>query len=573
MEPSEKIQMALDVLEKKLSRQAVTSLAVCVHCGMCTDACHYYVATQDPKMAPAYKADHVRKLFKRHFDWMARIAPGWVGGRSLKSQEDLDTLKDVLFGSCTMCRRCTLNCPMGVDKALLIRIGRAMLMTIGEMPQGVIDVNEAQWTTGNQMSVTDEDYLETIEWLSEEHQMDVGDSRVALPLDQQGASVVYVVNPREVKYAPLTLLSAAKIFHVAREDWTMPTKGWDGTNFGLFSGDDALGAEMGKRMFNQVRELGGKRLVVSECGHGFRATRWEAPNWAKEDLEFPIESMLETMCRYLDEGRIKLDKSVNTDLVTYHDPCNLGRSSGITEEPRRLIRESCAHFIEMQPNRADNWCCSGGGGAMSMAEYTGRRLEVAKVKADQLRATGAKVVATACHNCVDALSDLIKHYGLNMRVTTVGELVADALVFERPPVVTEIEAPQGKGERVLVVDDEPDFVLYLSTLLEDNGYVVDSATSVDAAMAKLRESKPDVITLDVIMPGQSGLQMYEELRSTEEFREIPIVVISGLNPQEAPDSDHRQFIYERRFAPPPDGFLDKPVDQKLLMSTLRKVMA
>jgi len=573
VDESKKIEAALGFLEKKLNRQAVTSLAVCVHCGMCTDACHYYVATEDPEMAPAYKADYVRKLFKYHFDWIAKLWPRWVGGRPLKSQEDLDKLKDVLFGSCTMCRRCTMNCPMGVDKALLIRIGRAMLQSIGEMPQGVIDVSEAQWTTGNQMSVTDEDYLETIEWLCEEQQMDIGDDKAGLPLDRPNADVVYVVNPREVKYAPLTLLAAAKIFYAAGEDWTMPSTGWDGTNFGLFSGEDALGAEMGKRCFDRVKELGGKKLVVSECGHGFRATRWEAPNWAKMDLDFPIESMLETMCRYLDEGKIKLDKSVNTDAVTYHDPCNLGRSSGITEEPRRLIKESCTTFIEMHPNRADNWCCSGGGGAMSMAEYTSRRLEVAKVKADQLRETGAKIVATACHNCVDGLTDLIKHYELDMQVKTVGELVADALVIDRPEAPAKEEAPKGKGERVLVVDDEPDFVLYLTALLEDNGYAVESANGVAEGLAKVKANRPDMITLDVVMPGQSGSHMYRQLREDEAYKDIPIVVISGLNPNEDDSPDHRQFIYERRFAPPPDGFLDKPVNEELLMATIRKVLA
>ena len=214
----------------------------------------------------------------------------------------------------------------------------------------------------------------------------------------------------------------------------MSSKGWDNTNFGLFSGDNKLGAHMGNLVFDSVERLNGQWLVTSECGHGYRATAWESPNWTARDLKFPIYNFLELMVMYINEGRIKLDPSLNPHSVTYHDPCNLGRSGGITEEPRFLLKLAVSDFREMYPNRADNFCCTGGGGAMSMSEYSKRRLETAKPKADQLKATGAKIVATACHNCVDGLTDLIKHYKLGMKVSLVGELVAEALV-DRKSVV------------------------------------------------------------------------------------------------------------------------------------------
>ncbi len=98
----------------------------------------------------------------------------------------------------------------------------------------------------------------------------------------------------------------------------------------------------------------------------------------------------------------------------------------MTGEPRELLRLVCTEFREMYPNRAENYCCTGGGGAMSMAEYTPRRLKSAKVKADQLVDTGAKYVVTSCHNCVDGLTDLIKFYKLDMKVTQLVNLVAQA---------------------------------------------------------------------------------------------------------------------------------------------------
>ncbi len=137
-----------------------------------------------------------------------------------------------------------------------------------------------------------------------------------------------------------------------------------------------------------------------------------------------------TMLRYIKEGRIKVDKTKNTEPVTFHDSCNNARSCGFYEEPRELLRPGGHRLPEMYPNRAENYCCTGGGGAMSMSEYTPRRLKSAKVKAEQIAATGAKIVVTSCHNCVDGLADLIKHYKLDCEVTQLVDLVANALVLE-----------------------------------------------------------------------------------------------------------------------------------------------
>jgi len=558
-----KAQAVVQAFKNKINRQALVSLATCVHCGMCTESCHYYVATGDPKMTPAYKVGRMRKLFKYHVDWLGRLAPGWVGGRTLRSEEDLEELKDIVYGSCTMCRRCTMACPFGGDTALLMRMARGLLFAQGIAPEGVQAVAKDQWEIGNQMGVSSEDYLETLDWLQDELRGDVGDPEAMIPIDKQDADVLYLVNPREIKYAPLSLLAAAKIFYAAGESWTMPSVGWDNTNFGLFSGDDKLGAHMGKLAYDQARKLGAKKVVVSECGHGFRATKWEAPNWAAEDLPFPIESLLETMVGYVNSGRIQLDPTANPNPVTYHDPCNLSRSAGITEEPRFLLKRACLEFREMTPNRQESYCCTGGAGAMSMSEYAQRRLKVGSVKADQIRTTGASAVATACHNCVDGLTDLIKHYKLNIPVKNVCEFVADAVVLRAPKRV-EVMAPELKGRKILVIEDDPDTVTYLTTLLSDQGFEAISARNASRGFALARDQRPDLITLDINMPGRSGAEVFASLRSDPELSKIPVCVITGA-------IDFRQLMY-RRNVPAPDGYLQKPIDPELLLMTVQKIL-
>jgi len=561
---SPKAQAVVEGFKQKLTRQAVLSHATCVHCGMCNDSCHYYLATGDPTMTPAYKVDQVRKLFKYHVDWLGRVFPRWVGGRTLKTDADLEALKDVVYGSCSMCRRCTIACPFGGDTALLMRMARGLLTAQGIAPEGVLAVSKDQWEIGNQMGVSKQDYLETIDWLQDELRGDIGDPEARIPIDKPDANVLFLVNPREVKYAPLSLLAAAKIFHVAGENWTLPSEGWDNTNFGLFSGDDKLGAHMGKLAYDQARKLRARKVVISECGHGYRATKWEAPNWAAEDLPFPMESFLETMVGYVNTGRLNLDSTANTKPVTYHDPCNLARSGGITEEPRFLLKRACLDFREMIPNRQEAFCCSGGGGAMSMSEYASRRLRVACVKADQIKATRTETVATACHNCVDGLSDLIKHYKINIPVRNVCEFVADATVTKTPQFVPEAVPAFVRGKTVLVIEDDLDTVTYLSAIFEDHGLRVVAARNAAEGLARARKEEPDLITLDINMPGRSGADVFTRLRSSPETASIPVCVVTGA-------IDFRELMYHRN-VPPPDGYLQKPIDPTLLMLTIRKIL-
>ena len=568
---SYKAQKVLELLGKKLNRQVTGSLLACVHCGMCTESCHYVLANPgDPTYAPAYKGDRIRKLFKRHYDWAGRIFPWWVKAGSVYTDEDLEELKDIVFGKCTNCRRCTLNCPMGVDLATFNRMARGLLVSVGIMPEGVAVVSKDQWEVGNQMGVLKEDYLDTLEWMSEELQDELDDPTAVIPVDKRDCNVVYAINPREVKYDPRSIADAAKIFHAAGENWTMPSEGWDMTNFGLFSGDDELGGAVARRLYEKVIELGGKKLVISECGHGYRSTRCEGPNWARFDVPFEMESSVVTMLRYVQEGRIKVDKTRNPQPVTFHDSCNNARSCGLFEEPRELLRMVVTDFREMYPNRAENFCCTGGGGAMSMAEYTPRRLQSAKVKAEQLKATGAKIVVTSCHNCVDGLTDVIRHYGLDMEVTQLVNLVANALVIEEKPAVVSAPpaAPEAKlplaGRTIVVADDEPDQVTLLATILEDNGAMVYRATTGDEALQLARTHRPDLLTLDLAMPGKSAGEVFEMIRKDASLDHLKVCIITGR-------PELRKTIYDRSVTPP-EGYLDKPVDEEALLRNVRKIL-
>ena len=207
---------------------------------------------------------------------------------------------------------------------------------------------------------------------------------------------------------------------------------------------------------------------------------------------------------------------------------------------------------------------------MSMSEYTNRRLKSGKIKADQLKETGAKLVVTSCHNCVDGLTDVIRHYKLDMKVTQLVNLVANALVIEEKvaaPPIEEVPVPELVQEfydkKILVTDDEPDFVTYISTILEDNGAIVVRAYDGDQAIEAARREKPDLITLDISMPGKSGVEVFDNIRKDKELEAIPVCIITGK-------PETRKLIYERP-GTPPEGYLDKPITEHDLILNIRKI--
>ena len=420
---------AMEVLESKLTRQLAVNMQACVRCGLCFDSCHYYLSTGDPTLTPAYKAEQLRSLYKRKYDWMGRLFPWWVHAKE-PTGEELDKLYDIAFGSCTMCRRCNLSCPMGLDMGLIMRTARSILTAQGRIPPGLKETVDIHLGTGNNMGISKEDFVETVEWMEEEVQKAVGDPNFKIPVDQPGTKYLMCLNPREVKFYPLLFLAQFKTCYAAGTDWGLCTTAWDATNYGLFSGDDAACKQIVTRQLDEAARLGAETLVLTECGHGYRVYRWEAQGWYGKPLPVKVMSYVEVAAQYLRRGRLKLDPTKNPEPVTYHDPCNQARSGGIVDEPRYILKQAVMDFREMTPNGAENFCCGGGGGALVMPEFRDRRLAAGRIKADQIRATGAKIVATSCHNCIDQIAELSRHYNLGVKVQNLCELLANALVIE-----------------------------------------------------------------------------------------------------------------------------------------------
>ena len=426
---SEKKQKALKVLSELKDSKLLTHLNSCVHCGLCAESCIYYLTSNDERFTPARKVDLVSSIYQRYCTFTGKLFPRLVNAREL-DEETINEMVDQLFGSCTLCGRCTMHCSIGVDITYLVRIGRAMLATMGFVPTTLQSTVNAALQTGNNMAIKTEELTDTLSWLEEELKDEVNDPKASIPLNQQNKNILYTLNPREPKFFPLSISAMAKIFYAAKESWTLSTSMYDVTNYAYFSCNLEEATKIAKRLYEEVGNLQAKRCVLAECGHGSRAFRWEAPNYLQKSFSFDVLTSVELLAEYVREGRIKLDNKKHQQIVTLHDPCNLVREGGIIDEQRYVLKHAVSNFVEMTPHGIDNFCCGGGGGQLAMSEYNERRMKNAEIKADQIRNTGASIVVTPCHNCVDQLIQINNIFKLGVNIKTLAEVVADSLILD-----------------------------------------------------------------------------------------------------------------------------------------------
>jgi two-component system phosphate regulon response regulator PhoB len=140
------------------------------------------------------------------------------------------------------------------------------------------------------------------------------------------------------------------------------------------------------------------------------------------------------------------------------------------------------------------------------------------------------------------------------------------------------------SKKILVVDDEPDVITFLTTVLQENGYKSLSAKDGVEALELLRKEKPDLVLLDLMMPKKSGITMFQELRKDPDMDHVSVVVVTGVS--EVTGVDFRNFMYkqalrdEKKFAEVtgltkhtiPDGYLEKPIDPEELIKVVKEAL-
>jgi Fe-S oxidoreductase len=412
----EKKEKLLDLFRSKLDRPMRYYLDVCTRCGICRDACFAYASVPKAEYTPVWRAEVVRKIYKRYFKWTGKLFP-FLGESKEIDDETMKQLYDAAY-TCTGCRRCMMYCPFGIDTQAIQSIAKLLLIGNESAPEELSMLADASIEKGKQLELYKASFVQGIKNLEKEVMSKwKGESDQVIPLDVEGANILYVALA-----GAHSIIPTASILNAARENWTLSF--FEAVNFGAFVGDPIKTQMIAKRIINEAIRLKVKEVTICECGTAFRVMKHLVG-----EQPFKVSHIAEVMARYLKEDRIKVERDRIKGLITYHDPCQSTRNSGVIEEPRYVLQQLTSNFAEMTPNREYNLCCGGGGGLVAL-ENEPFREETGKAKVNQIRETGATIVATGCENCHTQLKFLGERYKTGVKVEFLTNLVANSLVLE-----------------------------------------------------------------------------------------------------------------------------------------------
>jgi Fe-S oxidoreductase len=431
------------------SRALQVFLDSCVKCGACTDKCHYYLGTGDPKNMPVARQDLLRSVYRRYYTFAGKHFPKLVGARDM-TKEVLDDWYGY-FHQCSECRRCSVFCPYGIDTAEITMAAREVMDSVGLGQKYSNEIIGKVHTIGNNLGLPGPALRNTLEGLEEDVKEATGVD-VRFPLDEKGAEVLLVTPSADFFAEPHVdgLIGYAKVFHAAGISWTLSSHASEAANFSLFIGNHDNLQKVAERIREAALDLGTKRLVVGECGHAWRVAYsfWNTLIGPFDflDARYPApQHICEVTWDLIQRGALTFDKSANAGkVVTFHDSCNVSRASSMGGVPggqfllpRDIIRACVEKFVDMAPETIGEatFCCGGGGGLLT-DDLIELRVKGALPRMQALQQVvdehGVNYMAAICAICKSQFTKVLPYYKHPMdMIGSVHGLVSNAIVLNR----------------------------------------------------------------------------------------------------------------------------------------------
>lgn len=399
----------------KLDKFTVRQLAeidACTRCGNCLDLCPAYAGSGDVAISPKKKMEVLKRLVDTEYGIFQKIFK-----KKKISDKDIEKISKAAF-ECTMCSRCEQECFINIKlQDIWLRL-REILVEEGKYPE-VLDMLREKLLKAHNISFDTNEGR--INWINQ---------IAVLPEDKyikEKAEVIYFVgcvssfSPRVFKIprSVVQILKAASIDFglLGDEEWCC--------GFPLLtSGFREDFVEFARHNIEKVNKTGAKCLITScpSCYHMWKHIYPEIHSEFK--MEFEVLHVVQYFYKLAKEGKFKLNP-VNQK-VTYHDPCDLGRNSGIYEEPRNLIKMIPGiEFIELENNRNLSTCCGGGGNVEAVNVQLSEN--IAKIRAHEIMDSGADVVASSCQQCVRTIAGALKKEKSKIKAMDISELLLESI--------------------------------------------------------------------------------------------------------------------------------------------------
>ena len=368
-------------------------LDICVKCGVCRDSCHVYLETNDLGKSPVYRLRLIQNIVK---------------GRNIT--EDFEFLN---IYECTLCGRCMEVCPFGISTIDFWECLRGYTYGLGRNPESLNLITNSLQEFRNPYSMMVESRFDWIDYLGLEN-----------PPIARKADIIYFVGCtpafkgvcQEIAYATYLLLNKLNLnwSFLGNDEWCCGSP-W------IMAGSEEKAVEHAKHNVNLIEDLNA-REVVTTCPSCYRMLKWRYPSLLGRRLNFKVLHITELLAKHTNNLK---PQSLFNGVVTYHDPCELGRLGGLIKKPRLILRRFSKSFIELPTYGLNSECC-GGGGLLQVVDND-VRVKVSQKRIKQALNIGANVLVTSCPSCKMTLRDGVSSLESDLEVFDLTEFLVKVL--------------------------------------------------------------------------------------------------------------------------------------------------
>lgn len=424
-----------------LSPRQLIELDACTRCGECVQWCPVYNQDEREGVTPRSKATRLRKILSSQHGLFR--ADGFLGRllrRKQVSKAELDRFAADLY-ECSTCRQCHFVCPSQIETVELWEGIRQSFVDAGygpletqknliqsvksyDNPWGQPRSSRSRWAKG----------------AKRKHKI----AEEPKDITREKAEVLYFVGctgSYDVNVEPVAI-NTVNILHAAGVDFGILGIKEKCCGSVLLRMGDKEYERIARENIDQFNQLGFKTMVTS-CAGCYKTFKHDYPRVA--GLNFEVKHTLEFIIDLIESGKLILKHPVSRK-VTYHDPCHLGRHSGIYDAPRKLLRLIPGiELVEMERSREYSRCCGAGGGLKS--GYPDIQNKISQQRIKEAEATGATDLVSACPFCYQGLQVGIQALESKLTMRDITELVCMALE-DTTQQAAETKSPAGGSETV-----------------------------------------------------------------------------------------------------------------------------